>query len=416
MKSIIYFDGSKEKKYYDINSKLNLDKYIKKKLNEKIIIKNIKNIMNTFDDELYEIIINSNYKKILIWIIIEICNNYIQKCNTKPHCIISYYETSFIKSLFKKLLKLELIESITIIQNVHIIEDVKKYKQNNTLFVCVSTINNNIIYNLKSLQSFCKYYNLLLISNDENIIYNYIYENNELQITNYINKYYICNQDIIYLHKNIILLKKKLLKKYNLSNNAIISNEYSKSNLANLLNLISFNNNYNKNYNYIQKNYFYFLNELKQHYKIINYENFINIKNIYFQNTFTIIYFANTIDRISLNNILISIYAPNYKFNNNIIEYLKKNNIILNTNYNISQNIPKILINNLLNIKLSQFTKQYEINKLIKLIVTFINNSNIPDKKKNKKKKISFTTPEFNILTKPYKSNNYKNIKSILKR
>ena len=113
---------------------------------------------------------------------------------------------------------------------------------------------------------------------------------------------------------------------------------------------------------------------------------------------------------------MISIYAPNYKFNNNIIEYLKKNNIILNTNYNISQNIPKILINNLLNIKLSQFTKQYEINKLIKLIVTFINNSNIPDKKKNKKKKISFTTPEFNILTKPYKSNNYKNIKSILKR
>ena len=59
-------------------------------------------------------------------------------------------------------------------------------------------------------------------------------------------------------------------------------------------------------------------------------------------------------------------------------------------------------------------TKVSELNKFMLVLNNLIISLLSLNKKKNKKK-VKFSSPEFYILSKPFKSNNNKKIKSILK-
>lgn len=423
MTNFIYLNNKKENTLHLSNLDKNIVKLSKNKeyLNSKIIdIK--KELINKFAIE-YDVFVNFNYQKILAYSIINICNQYFLKNKKKPHIIISYYESTFLLTLCNKLVKEKIIEEITIISNNNIIEEFKKNKKPNTIFGFISNTNNCQYFNLIKLSTYCKYYNIILVSNNENIIFNYV--NNEP------NTLYINNQDIIllnyYSYKSryyLIYIKKKIFNKFSIFNNQIYNDNISMESLLYLINILNFNTNYNKISNIINNNVNNFFNILKEKYKIININEYLNTDKVYYNNCVTII----ILDNLFINNITFSILIPNLKYSSNtIIDYLKKNNIIINTNnYKICKQLPKEIINKIISINISYLVKISEIMKLTKLLDNFIIKNNIslqsPLKfslqsplQKNKKK-ITFSNPEFVILNKPFKNNKKKELKSILKK
>jgi len=430
MKNFIYLNNNKELEINKVSNEKQIIKLSNIKNLKMIINDKFSNLLNSiYKPKDYNLIVNINYQKILAFIIIQICTEYIQKNNKKPHIIISYYESNFLLLLCKKLVKNGIVEDITIINNFDIINEIKMNKKSNTLFAIISNINNNISYNLSRLSNFCKYYNIIFITNVENAMYNYIYDetitNNEQLLNNNLLKYYIYNQDILFLNyytNNLkiyfILIKKSFQDKYKINNKNILYNLISKDTLVYLINILSYYKLYYKSYLSINNIYNYFLSSLNQNYRIIEYTDFNKIKDIYFTNSATIILFNKISNNTYLlNNILLSIYIPNIKFTNKqLIEYIKLNGIITNTNYNLPNNLSKTIINGIINIQISHLTKLQDINKLIKVLINFINTKNTSLISTNKKKKhIHFSTPEYIILTKPAKLPK-KQIKSILKK
>ncbi len=408
MKNLIYFNNKKEELLHIDNLNKSILKIPKNKeiLNTKIneLKKNIE-----FGD--YELFINFNYQKIIVYSIVNICKIYIEKNKNKPHFIVSYYESTFIISLCKKLLKENLIEDLTIISAINIIEEFKKYKKSNTLFGFVSNINNNQYYNLNKLSSYCKYYNIILISNNENILFNYVNTNNRYELD-------FNNQDILllnhYAYKNkyyLIYIKKNLLSKYKFFNSQIFNTNFSPETLLYLANVINYNNKYLQISNNITTNINNFFNYFKEKYKIVHINEYLTTDKIYFNNCVTIVILNN----LFINSITFGLLIPNVKYNSNsIINYLKQNNIIINENYKFNKLLPKEIANCIISINITQNTKITEINKLIKVLDSFIVKNNIPLQRH--RKKITFSTPEFIILTKPYKSKSKNKLKSILKK
>lgn len=408
MKNLIYFNNKKEELLHIDNLNKSILKIPKNKeiLNTKIneLKKNIE-----FGD--YELFINFNHQKIIAYSIVNICKIYIEKNKNKPHIIVSYYESTFIISLCKKLLKENLIEDLTIISAINIIEEFKKYKKLNTLFGFVSNINNNQYYNLNKLSSYCKYYNIILISNNENILFNYVNTNNRYEL-------YFNNQDILllnhYAYKNkyyLIYIKKNLLSKYKFFNSQIFNTNISPETLLYLANVINYNNKYLQISNNITTNINNFFNYFKEKYKIVHINEYLTTDKIYFNNCVTIVILNN----LFINSITFGLLIPNVKYNSNsIINYLKQNNIIINENYKFNKLLPKEIANCIISINITQNTKITEINKLIKVLDSFIVKNNIPLQRH--RKKITFSTPEFIILTKPYKSKSKNKLKSILKK
>lgn len=432
MKNLIYLDNSKE----SLATKLKYEKQLKKisneikinNLNSKFIhlnqlINTIYNNASANLDKEYNLIVTGNYQKILTIMVIKICNDYILVTKQKPHIILSYNESNFIINLCKKLVKSNIIESITIVKDIDIITDFKLHKKSNTLFAFISNINNSLFYNLTKLSSFCKYYNIILISNLENIISNYLYTNDitnkDLQIP------FLNNQDIIsinyYNQKNkiyILLLKKNFLNKYKLDKIENIFNDFiCHDSLIYLINIISYYNTYELMYNKNISIFNQFISLLNQRYKIINYIDFQKTKDIYLTNSITIILINNIqYTNILINNILLSIYMPNIKFSNTELhDYLKTNGIILN-NSKINNILPKNLANGLIELKFSYATKLIEIQKLVKILYNFIDSKINKISSVKKKKHIQFSTPEYIILSKPFKLKNKIPLKSILKK
>lgn len=408
MKNLIYFNNKKEELLHIDNLNKSILKIPKNKeiLNTKIneLKKNIE-----FGD--YELFINFNHQKIIAYSIVNICKIYIEKNKNKPHIIVSYYESTFIISLCKKLLKENLIEDLTIISAINIIEEFKKYKKLNTLFGFVSNININQYYNLNKLSSYCKYYNIILISNNENILFNYVNTNNRYEL-------YFNNQDILllnhYAYKNkyyLIYIKKNLLSKYKFFNSQIFNTNISPETLLYLANVINYNNKYLQISNNITTNINNFFNYFKEKYKIVHINEYLTTDKIYFNNCVTIVILNN----LFINSITFGLLIPNVKYNSNsIINYLKQNNIIINENHKFNKLLPKEIANCIISINITQNTKITEINKLIKVLDSFIVKNNIPLQRH--RKKITFSNPEFIILTKPYKSKSKNKLKSILKK
>lgn len=427
MRNLIYLDNSREIIASNIkyekqllklsnNKKININKLTSKFLDIQKILSKIYDV-----EKNYDLIVTTNYQKILTIILLEICKNYIESTKTKPHIILSYNESNFIINLCKQLLKSNILDNITILKEFDIIDDFKSKKKPNTLLAFISNFNNNLLYDLSKLSSFCKYYNIILISNMENIIYNYIYNNSS--ISN--NTSFLNLQDIIsinyYKQKNtiyILLLKKHFLNKYKINKienlfKSFISNE----SIIYLINVITFYKTYNLIYNKIFSVFNEFITILNKEYKIINYNDFQKTQNIYFANSTTII-LLNKINYTNflLNNIIFSIYIPNSKFTNNqLLEYLKLNGIITNTNFKLPNIKSKYILNGLIAINFSHITKIQDINKIILIINKFINlkiNKNLLIKKK---KHIQFSNPEFSIFSKPFYRKNKIPLKGILK-
>jgi|LauGreDrversion4_2_1035121.scaffolds.fasta_scaffold18114_1 hypothetical protein len=416
MKNFIYLDNSKEifliqEKYKNQLTKLSNNKSLDHSEN---VIKYLDKIFEKQKE--YDIIITTNYQKILAILLIELCNNYTTSVQKKPNIIISNNESLFIVSLCKKLLKENIIDSITLVNDWNIINEFKTKRQSNTLIAFISNLNNNLIYDLTKISSFCKYYNILLISNLENLIYNYASIENKY--------FFLNNQDIIslnyYEQKNklhILFFKKNIIQKYKI--NTILTNFISNESIVYLINIF----NYYHTYEIIQKKIYSIVNDflsiLNKDYKIINYNSFQNIEDIYFTNCVTIVLLNNfQYTSFLLNNIIFSIYIPNSNINNNeLINYLKLNGIITNTKFKLPPNISKKILNGIICINLSYLTKSQEILKLIKVlnnvIQTYICKSENTFKNK-KKRSVQFSNPEFIILTKPFKSFNKIPLKSIL--
>lgn len=436
MKNLIYLDNSKE----ILATKIKYEKQITKisndiktnKLNSKFIelyhiLKNIYNNTsitngNTNLDKEYNLIITANYQKILTVIIIEICNNYLNSTKQKPHIILSYNESNFIINLCKKLVKLNIIESITILKDIDIINEFKVHKKSNTLFAFISNLNNSLFYNLNKLSSFCKYYNIILISTLEDIIYNYVYTkettDKSLQIP------FLNNQDIIainyYNQKNkiyILLVKKLFLNKYKINTDNLLTNFICNDSIIYLINILSYYNTYELLYNKIFCIFNEFISLLNQRYKIINYIDFQKTKDIYFTNSITIILITNIqYTNILTNNLLLSIYMPDITFSNNqLLDYIKSNGIILHNN-KLTNILPKHISNGLIEINFSYMTKSIEITKFIKILYNLIDSKIHNSSSIKKKKQLQFSTPEYIILSKPFKLQNKLPLKSILKK
>lgn len=432
MKKLIYFDNSQEitmiqNKYekqlmkLSNEKKIDMKKITLKMLDSLTILNNIYNI-----NKEYDLILTSDYNKIITIILLQVCNNYIQLNNKKPHIILSNNESKFVINLCKKLIKSNIIDNITIIDHLDIITEFKSKKQDNTLCAFISNDNNGLIYDLTKLTKYCKYYNIILVSNMENNIYNYVYNNSS--IIN--NLYFLNNQDIIsinyYNQKTkiyIILFKKHFLKKYNINiNNKIFNNLISNESIIYLLNIISYYNVYELMYNKVHTIFNDFITQLNKNYKIINYNDFMNIKKIYLTNTATIILLNNIYEtQFLLNNIILSIYIQDINFTNNqLVTYFKSNGVIINNNLKLSNIIPKKILNGLIILNFSYLTKSLEIYKLIQLIDNFINlhinKHNIKISKIKSKKHIKFQNPEFIILSKPFEKKSKLPLKGILKK
>jgi hypothetical protein len=439
MKNIIYLNNKKEEAIQFTNLDTNISKISKNKNDLKSKIIDIKHKLKNIHNE-YEIFINFNYQKILVYSIINICNQYNLKNKHKPHIIISYYESTFVLTLCKKLVKENIIDDITIIDNYNIIDEFKKYKKSNTLFGFISNSNNYQYFNLSKLSSYCKYHNIILVSNNENILFNYINNNpidnnptdnnptvnnptdNNPTVNNPIdnNTLFINNQDIIllnyYSYKNkyyLIYIKKHLFNKFSIFNNQIYCDNESAESLLYLLNIINYNINYNKITNVINNNINNFFNLFKQKYKIIYINEYLNTNKIYYNNCVTIIILHD----LFINNITFSILIPNIKYSSTLIyNLLKDNNILINTisNNKICKKLPKEIFNSLISVNISYCTKSIEILKLIKILDNFIIKNNIPLRKI--KKKITFSNPEYIILNTPFKKHSRFILKSILKK
>lgn len=419
MKNIIYLNNKKEESIHITNLDTNISKLSKNKDDLKSKIIDIKNKLKNNHNE-YEIFINFNYQKILVYSIINICNQYNLKNQKKPHIIVSYYESTVILTLCKKLLKENIIDEFTIIDNYNIIDEFKKYKKPNTLFGFISNSNNYQYFNLSKLSTYCKYHNIILVSNNENILFNYV-NNNSIDnnaIDN--NTLFINNQDIVllnyYSYKNkyyLIYIKKHLFNKFSIFNNQIYCDNDSAETLLYLLNIINYNINYNKITNVINNNVNNFFNLIKEKYNIIYINEYLNTDKIYYNNCVTIIILHD----LFINNITFSILIPNAKYSSNLInDLLKNNNILINTitNNKICKKLPKEIFNSLISINISYLTKSIEIIKLIKILDNFIIKNNIPLRKI--KKKITFSNPEYIILNKPFKKRSISKLKSILKK
>jgi len=429
MKNLIYFDNSKENflikvKYEKQLLKISGDKQLDtNQLISKFtdITKIISNIYNINKE--YDLIITANYQKILTIILLHLCKTYKISTQTKPHIILSYNESNFIINVCKKLLKSDIIENITILKELDIIDEFKRKKQNNTLFAFVSNINNNLSYDLSKLSTFCKYYNIVLISNLDNLIFNYLF-NNDLTIPN--NLYFLNNQDIISLHyyeqKNkifIVLLKKTFINKYKFNEiNNLFINSISNESLIYIINIISYYNTYEVMYKKYYYNFNEFITLLNNDYKIINYNTFQYTQDIYFTNSITIVLLTNIkYTNFLINNIYFSIYIPNIKFSNSqLIDYFKINGIITNTNIKFPNISSKNILNGLVGINISYLTKSQDIKKFIKLINNFINLKLHKIINIKKKKHIQFCNPEYIVLSTPFNAKNEGPLKSILKK
>lgn len=453
MKNLIYFNNYNEiqllsKQFNNNLDKINASKNSNiKKYNEnkkKILINNLNLYNNNISKikDIYNIpqeyinISSTNYLKLLTLIIVNICNIYIKLHKNKPHIIISQYESNVIHNICKQLLKNNIIE-LTVIENENIIDELKNHKKSNTLLCILSNINNNIFYNLKKISSYCKYYNILFFSNIEDELKNYYLNSNNSIM-------YFNNQDLLIYNSNSynsnnklvniyhIFIKKIIINKFNLDEiikNYIINlNNLSNFILLNTLDIIKYNQNKESNTIKIKTMFEYILNNIQEKFKIISYIDLLKTTNIkYFYNIPTIIIFNNINNSISLiNNIYFSLFIPNIKFtNNNIIDYFKNNNIILNQNYKFSIKCVKYIgeiKKGLINLILTPNTKLQEINKFLNTLFNFIdtiftiNNNNNNKRKKNKT--VRFTNPEFIILYKKFtnKSEKTKKLKSILKK
>lgn len=404
--------------------------------------KNQEKLLNIFNNELtkfnnyncinnnYITISSLSYTKVLTLILLTICKQTFNDKKQIPHIIITYYESNYIINICKQLLKNNII-NLSIIKGINIVDELKLLKNNNTKIVIISNLNSNINYNLKKIYTYCKYYNILFLSNIENNYFNFsnsplYFINQDIILINY-NKYIFNTKNSIIYH---IIIKKDIINKFNL-NDIISKHIISKNNfnLLILLNLIEINKHnkleiYKNNLNSIKELYDYTFNQIKSKYNIISYSDLIKSKSIYyFYNTITLIT-LNNIENILYNYINFSIFIPNISFTNKLLNnYFKSKLIILepsfrffiNNNDKYYEELKKGSISIILNLN----TKITEINKFLIILDEFIEmifyNKKIKVSKK-KKKHVQFINPEFIICKKKYSPNkNQKKIKSILK-
>lgn len=436
MKNLIYFNNIKDELILSNNliknieklSKINKDKIYDLYNKELIKIKQRINIDN--DYLLFGII---NHQKLLTIILLHICKKYKEDTKNIPHFIISDFESTYIINICRQLYKAQIIDySIININYYHtninnIIDDIKILKKENTILCILSNFNNNSLYDLKKISSWCKYYNILTLNNIENQLYNeynfslsqdIIFLNfNKYEIrSKTINNYYLgIKKKLLVNNKSAIFGNNEDINKLLIQNNNILS--------YHLLNLFDINKYIFSNS--IKDYHLLIINKLQESYKFIHFDDLIKSNNIkYYYNTPTIILLNNPKNNILINYIAISIFIPNIKFTNNIlIEYFKNNNIILNNdnykfyinkNYKNFNDIKKGLIY----IKIPNNLKTLEISKFINVCDSFINNIFSLNKIKSRKKKksVNFSNPEYIVLTKPYKNTSKKKIKSILKK
>lgn len=436
MKNLIYFNNIKDELILSNNliknieklSKINKDKIYDLYNKELIKIKQRINIDN--DYLLFGII---NHQKLLTIILLHICKKYKEDTKNIPHFIISDFESTYIINICRQLYKAQIIDySIININYYHtninnIIDDIKILKKENTILCILSNFNNNSLYDLKKISSWCKYYNILTLNNIENQLYNeynfslsqdIIFLNfNKYEIrSKTINNYYLgIKKKLLVNNKSAIFTNNEDINKLLIQNNNILS--------YHLLNLFDINKYIFSNS--IKDYHLLIINKLQESYKFIHFDDLIKSNNIkYYYNTPTIILLNNPKNNILINYIAISIFIPNIKFTNNIlIEYFKNNNIILNNdnykfyinkNYKNFNDIKKGLIY----IKIPNNLKTLEISKFINVCDSFINNIFSLNKIKSRKKKksVNFSNPEYIVLTKPYKNTSKKKIKSILKK
>lgn len=445
MKNLIYFNNNKEENLIKIRYEKQIKKLNENKKKESInsitskffdIYKLLSNMFNLNNE--YELIITSNYQKIITIILLHICNNYTLLTKLKPHIILSYNESNIIINICKKLLKSNIIGEISILQDFDIIDEFKLKKQNNTLLAFVSNTN-NLSYDLTKLSSFCKYYNIILISNIEDIIFNYY--SNSVPFCNKQRHPFFNSQDLLALNYfnlktkiHILLIKKNFIIKYKINQiDNLLTNNISNEIIIYLINIISYYNTFEQIYQKTLDIYNTCISLLSQEYRIIDYNTFQKTQDIYFTNSITII-LLNNIKYTTplLNNIIFSLYIPNMKFSNtNLLDYLKTNGVITNTNYKLPNRINKNITNGIININISYITKPNDIEKFTKIINNFYNlktnSSKTNGSKTNssnlkKKKFIQFSNPEYTILSKPFtlsakdKIKNKESLKSILKK
>lgn len=429
MKNLIYLNDYKNNISLSSNVINSIEKLNKSKLYELYTTEINKYKQSIKLTNEYILIPNTNYQKILTMIILNIIKNYTENNKTKPHIIITNYESNYIFLIFKQLIKANLIELSIIESNFGInilIDELKKNKKSNTIMCFLSPISNNIYYNnINKIYSYCKYYNILVFSNIENELYNYyqidynIFNNQDIILLNY-NKYIVNNKIITY-----IFIKNKFLAKYKTLIPEIQKFILTKININSnyLINILDINKSLTNKTILKEKlkiNYLSIFNYLKDRYKIITYENLIKSNNIkYFYNTCTIILLQNLKDNIMYNTLSISLFMPNIKFSN-INEYFKSSKIILSNQYKFPFNKQLKYLNEikkgLISINFGHTTKPFEINKFLNTITDFINiNLKTDIIKRKRKKTVRFTTPEFIILNKPFVVNK-KKLKSILKK
>lgn len=423
---------SKFNKMVKLNNNKILDLYNKELNKLKIQISSQENLKD------YSLVSNQQYNKLIAEIFICIIKQYTTTNNVKPNIIISYNIDSSIISICKQLLKADIIE-LTILSNDDLISDIKKNKKTNTIIIIINPINNNLVYDVKSISRFCKYYNILLMTTIIDELYNYsnsnyLINNQDILLLNY-NKYIIANTKNKEYKSYFLLIKNKCIQKYKLVD---LIQKYNNINNMNYLiqlviNLSDINSKFiNNNLSKIEELYKYFINKLRDNYRLINYYDLItnkkhnNIK--YFINTVSIV-LLNSNENFLFNNIYLSIYNPNINFTNkSILEYFKSYKIILSQAHkNVLNN--SLLMNNyeynnklkngLLHIQINLYTKISDLDKLFTVIQSFINSHILQQSQKSKKKTkfVHFSTPEFIICKKIHNPNTKpKLISSILKK
>lgn len=435
MKNLIYFNNIKDELILSNNLSKNIEK-LHKINKEKIYDLYNKELTKVkqkikIDDE-YLLFGTINHQKLLTILLLHICKKYKEEKKSIPHFIISDFESSYIINICRQLNKAKLIDySILDIDYYHtniinILDKIKKIKRNNTILCIFSNFNNNSLYDLKKISSWCKYYNILTFNNIENQLYNeYNFSLSQDIIFLNFNKYEINNKSI---NNYYLVIKKKIFKnnkssifgncndiyKLLIQNNNILS--------YHLLNLIDINKYIF--YNTIKEYHLLIINKLQELYKLIHFDDLIKTNNIkYYYNTPTIILLNNPKNNILINYFAISIFIPNIKFTNNIlIDYFKNNNIILNNNnykFYINKNFKYFndIKKGLIYIKITNNLKLFEISKFINVCYSFINSIFSLNKMKSRNKKsVKFSNPEYIVLTKPYNNNSKKKIKSILKK
>lgn len=436
MKNSIYFNNIKDEIILSNNliknieklSKINKDKIYDLYNKELIKIKQKINIDNEY--LLFGI---TNHQKLLTIILLHICKKYKDDKKNIPHFIISDFESSYIINICRQLYKAKIIDYSIVNINYYytninnILDEIKKLKKNNTILCIFSNFNNNSLYDLKKISSWCKYYNILTINNIENQLYNeynfslsqdiIFFNFNKYEIrSKIINNYYlIIKKKLLINSKSTIFTNTDDINKLLIQNNNILS--------YHLLNVLDINKYIFSNS--IKDYHLLIINKLQESYKLIHFDDLVKSNNIkYYYNTPTIILLNNPKNNILMNYIAISIFIPNIKFTNTIlIDYFKNNNIILNNDlYKFYINKDFKYFNDikkgLIYIKIHNYLKILEISKFINICDNFINSLFLLNKIKSRKKKksVKFSNPEYIVLTKPYKNNSKKKIKSILKK